>query len=308
MIGDLLLTWISETGSGSVSDFRSRASWLARTENMDVSEYLTGRWLRVASALGHCEVDWHRGTWAVAPPVIASLPLADGLAVLAGSRRPRLMRAIEEADIYIELVRRPDPKGEIPAAATLLIPFEHVSELDTYASAIGARHTEHAAVGIADVLPAVAPSILAAPPAYNSILEQLVDFSPRSWTSASPSSTHPSQGLYRERFHGRWLYKFRKSDDWYSCDVSSGVFAELARRGESAIRWRPADANRAGPGTIFIDRGAPLPSLHARALTLCSGFPPRVGSAAETAIYDNVPHEIATRVSVSLGQQLQISD
>jgi len=308
MSGDLLLTWMSETGSGTLPDLRSRAAWLARTGNTDVPGYSIGRWLRDVSSLGHCEVDWSGGTWAVAPPVIASLPLADGLAVLVGSRRPRLLRAIHDADIYIEQAVRPGIKGEIPAAATILIPYEHTRELQSYASTMGARYAGCAAAEIARVLPSAEPSVLAAPPAYDSVVEQLIGVTPQDWRSASARSAQASQGLYRERINGRWRYTFRKSGEWYACDYSSGIFAELARRGECVIRWRPVDVTRTGPGTLFVDWRAPLPPLHARVLALCCGFPPRPGATAATAIYDNVPHEIAARVSASLGQQLQITD
>lgn len=309
MIGDLLLTWMSETGSGNVSDFRSRAAWLARTENMNLPDYSTRRWLRDASSLGHCEVDWRRGAWAVAPPVIARLRLADGLAVLVGSRRRLLLRAISRADIYIEQATRQGSEREIPAPTTILIPFEDAGELELYSSTIGARYVGCAAAEIASLLPSNEPFPLTAPPAYSSTVERLIAVSPQNWNSASARTAHPIEGLYREQVNGRWRYALRRSEEWYSCDLSSGIFAELARRGEGVIRWRPEHASRSGVGTVSISGAAPLPPLHARALVLCGGFPPRFDTAAETAtaVYDNVPHEIAVRVSVSLGQQLQIT-
>lgn len=308
MIGDLLLKWMSETGSGTVSDFRSRAAWLARTENMNLPDYSTGRWLRNLSSLGHCEVDWQRGIWAVAPSAIARLPLADGLAVLVGSRRRRLLRAIRQADIYIERAAPHGSELEIPAPTTILIPFEDACELESYASTIGALYVGCAAAEIASLLPSNEPSALTAPPAYNSTVERLIAISPKNWTSVSARTAHPLEGLYREQINGRWRYALRRSEEWYSCDLSSGIFAELARRGERVVRWRPEHVTRSHIGPVSIDSAAPVPPLHARALALCSGFPPRFDAAAGTAVYDNVPHEIAARVSSSLGQQLQITD
>lgn len=85
MIGDLLLTWMSETGTGTISGFRSRAAWLTRTENLELRDKATDWWLNDISSLGHCEVDWKNDRWSIAPPTITQLPLADGLAVLAGA-------------------------------------------------------------------------------------------------------------------------------------------------------------------------------------------------------------------------------
>jgi len=307
MIGDLLLSWISETGSGTITGFRARAAWLARTENLNLHESATGRWLRDAASLGHCEVSWKHGTWSVAPPVITRLPLADGLAVLVGVRRSRMARAIDYSDVYAEQARRPGSDRDIPAPATILIPYEQTRDLEDAASAIGATYTGCAAAGIAKLLQ---PSDLVSPaasPAYDSLFEQCGGFSPQRWTAASPRDPALPDGLYREQIRGRWHYMLRRRGAWYGADLSSGVFAELARRGNTVIRWRPDAEDRTGSGTLIVDWGAPLPPLHARALVLCSGFTPRFGSAAETALYDNVPREIAVSVASSLGQTLQIS-
>lgn len=305
MIGDLLLTWLSETGSGTITNLRSRAAWLARTENPELSDYATGRWLRDLASLGHCEADWAHGKWSVAAPTIARLPFADGLAVLAGARRPRLIRALDDEGIYYELARRPGTAGEIPAPATYLIPFENTAELKEIAVTIGVAYAGCGAARIARKLFPWRPEP-AAPPSYDSFLECLAEFSPRTWQKTSPRSSILADGLYREQVNGRWRYVLLRSNAWYSADLSHGVFAELERRGAAVIRWRPDRAGRPDSGTVFIDRGAPLPPLHSRALVLCCGFAPRFGQAAETAIYDNVPREIAVRVARSLGQTLQI--
>lgn len=307
MIGDLLLAWISESGSGTIADFRARAAWLTRTENLDLPERAGGRWLRDAASLGHCEVNWKHGTWSVAQPVVTRLPLADGLAVLAGARRPRLIRAIDDAGIYAEHARRPGSERDIPAPSTIIIPFERTRDLEEAAAAIGAAYSGCAAAGIATMLPPTAPTIPTAPPAYDSQFEQLAGFSPQSWTAASPRDPALPDGLYREQINGRWQYLLRREGTWYAADLSAGVFAELARRGDTVIRWRPDSEHHTRTGTFIVDWGAPLPPLHARSLVLCSGFAPRFGSAAETALYDNVPREIATRVASSLGQNMQIS-
>ncbi|MBX9472294.1 hypothetical protein [Microcella sp.] len=307
MIGDLLLAWISEAGNGTIADFRARAAWLARTENLDLHESATGRWLRDASALGHCEVDWKHGKWSVAPPVITRLPLADGLAVLVGARRQRLLRAIDEEGVYAEQARRLGSSRDIPPPCTILMPYERTRDLEEYAAALGAVYSGCAAAAIAALLGTTAPAKPTAPPAYDSPFEHLSSFSPQTWAPTLPSRPNPSEGLHREQVNGRWQHLLRREGGWYATDLSRGVFAELARRGETVIRWRPDGDHRTRTGTVIVDWGASLPPLQARALVLCSGFVPRFGSAAETSLYDNVPREIAARVASSLGQTLQTS-
>lgn len=307
MIGDLLLTWISENGSGTISHFRARAAWLARTENLDLHESATGRWLRDVASLGHCEVDWKSGTWSVAPPVITRLPFADGLAILTGARRPRLVRALEEGGIYTEHATRSGSVRDIPAPHTIFIPYERASDLEEVAATLGATYTGCAAAGIAALLPTPAPLSPSAPPAYDSRFEQLVNFSRHTWVQASSSGSRLPDGLFREQINGRWRHMLRRDGNWYATEFSHGIFAELARRGETVVRWRADSDRRDRTGTVIIDWGAPLPPLHSRALVLCSGFVPRFGVNAETVLYDNVPREIATQVADSLGQTMEIS-
>ena len=306
VIGDLLLTWISESGSGKIIDLRARAGWLMRTEDLGPSDSATNQWLRDAASLGHCEVDWKRGTWSVAPPIVTRLNLSDGLAILVGARRPRLIRALDEAGVYFESARRPGSPRDFPVPSTILIPYEQICDLEQAAIAIGARFSGCAASGIAAMLEQPALTTPAAPPAYDSQFEQLAGGSRQTWRPTSPRDSGFPSGLYREKVHGRWQYLLRRDAKWYESDHSTGIFAELARHNESVIQWRPDGDDYTRTGTLIVDRDAPLPPLHARALVLCSGFTPRIGSSAETVLYDNVPYSIATRVARSLEQCMQV--
>ncbi|MCH4250349.1 MAG: hypothetical protein LKF88_05720 [Microbacteriaceae bacterium] len=307
MIGDLLLTWISETGTGRIADIRARASWLARTENLNLKDSATGRWLHDIAALGHCEVDWKHGKWSVAPPVITRLPLADGLAVLCGARRPRLLRAIRDREIYTEQARRTSSDHEIPSPCTILIPYERIRELEEAAAAIGATFSGCAAARITPLLSRAASAMPSAPPAYDSTFERLTNITPRIWQAASPRNPAPASGLYREQVNGRWQYLQRRNDTWYVADFPTSLFAELSRLGETVMRWRPDSDDHTRTGTLIIDGDIPLPPLHSRVLVLCSGFTPRFGTAAGTILYDNVPRKIAVRTAASLGQMLPVT-
>lgn len=302
MDADLALRWMSETGAGRVSDLRERLAWLARTEDFPVAAPAPGRWLRDISALGHAEIDWQHDRWAVAPPAITPLPCSDGTAVLAGSRRAGLLERLESTDVSV-LICRPGPApGDLPVPAAVLIQYDSTDGLRAAAATAGASFSGCAARKLASRLPALRAGQEAPPPARgNETLERL-----DTGTSFSPASGD-EDGLYRLRLQGRPAYLHRQDGTWRHCDLATGVFTEYARRGgTSVMRWRAERESLSGPvGMVFIDWGAPLPPLHARALTLCSGLPPRFSSAARTATYSNVPADVASAVARSLLQRLQ---
>lgn len=306
-VGDLLLRWMSEVGSGTITDLRGRIEWISRTADLDPPGWASGRWLRDVSSLGHCELDWKSGHWSIAPPALVRLPGGDGLAVLAGARRPRTMRAIDEFWGELSPARREPPSGEIPLPMTLYAAFRTEAELGEGAAESGIALAGLAAQRIARALTSVEPQEPTAPPAYGSEVQRLEKTQPRKWVPASATQSNPPDGLYTEQVHGRPRYITRRSGQWFASELATGTFAELARRAESAVRWRP-DSERKGAdsGTLFVDWGAPLPVLHSRALVLCTGLPPRFGTVATTAIYENVPRTIAARVCTSLGQALVI--
>lgn len=304
-VGDLLFRWMSEVGSGAISDVRTRIDWIARTANIEPRTYTSGRWLRDLSSLGHCEVDWAGGRWSVAPPALVRLPSAGGLAVTAGARRPRVMRALEDFCGWLPTARREPSAGEVPLPATFYVHYTRGSDLQEAADAAGLNVVGHAAERISRALPLTRPRVLTGPPAYGAPLKRLESIHPRVWQSVSAAQPNHPDGLYSEQVNGKERYITRRDGEWFACDLSVGIFAELARRNESALRWRPDPGRESvGTGILFVDWGAPMPALHSRALVLCAGLPPRFGTTATTAIYENVPRGVAARVCTSLGQTL----
>ena len=63
---DVMLACMSNIRSGVISELRERFIWLARVDDINPSRPEANRWLNAMSALGHVEVDWSRGTWAMA--------------------------------------------------------------------------------------------------------------------------------------------------------------------------------------------------------------------------------------------------
>lgn len=304
MDGDLLLTWMSEVGSGDVRDLRQRVAWAARAADRSPKPYETGRWLRDISALGHAEVEWDGGSWAIAPAVATLLPTAGGTAVLAGSRRVGLVDRLQElVAVHVETpVSSHD--APLPVPSSVFVQADSLAELRASLEEVGIQCVGSAARRIALGLRQIALGPHAAPPARGEAAEHLSE----SGESVRFCSGLPSgDGLCRISVFGRPSYRYRSKGSWYHTDHSTGILLDRADRGINVIRFRPervADGEEIG--TVFLDQGAPLPPLQARALVLCSGLPTQFGDMARTAIYRNVPKDIAMMVARSILQRVSV--
>lgn len=306
MIGDLMLRWMSETGEGSARNLRERLQWLARTADLHATRADTGRWLRDVSALGHAEVNWEQDRWAVTPAAVTRLPAADGLAALTGSRLRATVSRLSATDLAVHEVP-PEPAAPgIPVPTAVFVQFDSAAGLADAAQEAGVAYGGCAAERLVARLRTIGPGEPTAPPAVgNETLERRTGPGPRDWEPVEARASAFPDGLYSLKINGRQQFRTVRSGAWLQSDMSSGVFLELARLGQSAMRWRPEPGHgREHVGTVFIDWGAPLPTLHARTLTLCSGLVPRFSGSAGTVIHRNVPHSVARTVAGSLHQAL----
>jgi hypothetical protein len=306
MNADLMLRWMSETGSGSIRDLRSRLEWLARTFDLIVGAATTGRWLRDLSGLGYAEADWTHDRWAVAPTVVTRLPGPDGFALITGARTAATEQRVNELDIEVFRLAQPRTGGDLARPTSILLQYDDPQDLPGVASRLGAQYVPCAARQLAALLPPLrlgAPA--AAPSRFNATLERFVPET-LGWESA-PAAAGPAEGLYRLENMSRPQHLFWTAESgWRHCELPAGVFEQLRRRGISVMRWRPdPEPGRDGQGSVYSDWGAPLPPLHQRALVLSTGWTPRFAAGARTAIYENVPRPVAEQVAASLGQQLQ---
>lgn len=298
-----MMLWMSETGAGSIRNLREKVIWLARTADLHISRTSAGRWLRDLSALAHAEMDWLNDRWAMAPAVVTRLPASDGTAVLVGSRRAGLVEEIHASELSVRHHQPAPAAGDLPAPTSILIQYDDVNRLREAAASVGVFYGGCAALKLAARLPKLRLGPPAPPPATsNATVERLAEVDGMVFT---PSSTD-MDGLYRLKLQGRLTHLYQLDGQWHHCDLAVGVFTDHARRGRSVIRWRGERHTEDGDiGTLFVDWGSPLPPLHARTFTLCSGLVPRFSATARTAIYGNVPAAIATAVARSLSQRLQ---
>lgn len=303
MHADLMLAWMSETGAGDVRDLRQRVAWLARNADQKPQPFVTGRWLRDMSALAHVEVDWSGARWAVAPPVAVLLPACGGTAVLAGSRR---MGMVEQLSDVVSVQTLPGVSGDCRLATPtqVYLQADSIKDLVEGLKECGVTYEGRAADHVATRLPQLKLRQPAAPPAYGAPVKHLELGDTIRFVNGRVTS---HSGLCQITVQGRPSYLYRVGNEWFHTDHANGVLWALAENGIGVFRWRHERTD--GPdemGTLFIDQGAPLPPLQARALVLCSGKPTAFGDMAKTAIYRNVPKSVADKVARSVRQRLAI--
>jgi hypothetical protein len=308
-IGDLLLRWLSERGSGRLTELREGVRDTARAHGLTVSEYADWDWVRTASALGFLDFDMRADRWSAAPLVLTRLPFSDGLALITGARTTAASRALQDAaEQWLELLPVPGEArgGSVPLPIALLVQYDDPDTLPETAGLLGARYVPCAALQAAALLPRIEAGALAAEPGGAS-LDTVERYDPHRLRYMRADSC-VEDGLYRWRGadHAR-LVRLRRDGRFLSTEHEAGIYLELARHSENAIRWRPeAAVGRSRVGRLFVDRYQPLPPLHARAAVLCTGLPPLMGSQEATWAYDNVPLAVAQAIAASLLQDLDL--
>ncbi|TVY02754.1 hypothetical protein FPV58_12360 [Mycolicibacterium porcinum] len=301
MDADLMLAWMSETGEGDIRDLRQRVAWLARNADRNPQPTETGRWLRDMSALAHVEVDWVGGRWAMAPPVAVLLPSCGGTTVLAGCRRLGLVEELGDL-LSMQTILCATSDSRLRTPTQVYLQSDSIKDLVEGLNICGVDYGGRAAEYIANRLSPLRLGEPAAPPAYGASVKHLqLDGALRFVDGRLTSHS----GLCQISVQGRPSYLYRDGDEWFHTVHSDGVLWALAENGIEVFRWRLERVDGDDEmGTLFIDQGAPLPPLQARALVLCSGQPTAFGGLAKTAIYRNVPRAVADQVARSVRQRL----
>ena len=298
MTDELLLTWLSERGSGSWRAFRKVHDWL-----FSGSSRVAVRSIRTLSLLGHVEMDWQASRWAVAPPALAMLPAAGGHAVLVGSRTRELMRGLTERtsdEVTMELLCHQRTQEESPNAVFLASRNER--DVEQLAVDLGISYEGLAALKIADLFPDM-DSVLAQHGGTESARGfEMFRFEPKTlgWRAVATDQT---PGVYRYSVHGKRIYRLRRSpQEVLSPPAAWAIFAELYRTATHVLEYREESVN----GGLVVPGITPLPDIHARAAALCSGTVPAKNLRANRLYltYRNVPRSVAEAIARSLNQPL----
>lgn len=297
---DLLLEWASERGSGSWAQFREAHAWV--TAGGERAPWETASLVASQmSALGHIEIDWRSSRWAAAPPVLTLLPSAGAHALLSGGRTRELCDRLEA-----ELEDRPDlflldPVEQELAPSALLVACENERSMRSLAAALGIEACFSVASKIAGILPSLGSylQLAGSTPAPKGYGVEMLKLDDLRWIDIEDDR---QPGLYRYQApDGRRFRLVDAEGEWADVDLAVGVYAALAAAGDDGrLRWFRNSLN----GEMQIPLRAPLPTLHARALALCSGF--AAARRGQSLVYANVPEEIAAALARSLGQQLSI--
>jgi hypothetical protein len=299
---DLLLEWASERAEGSWQQLRDAHEWIATAYPPSSASWrpTPGMTARRLTTLGHIEIDWQHGHWAVAPPLLTILPSAGAHALLTGARTRTLVAQLtdataDEPSLFVTYC----PQRYAPTA--ILIACEDETNIESLAELLDIGYE----FSVSDRLSALLPpldsylALASTTPAPSGYGVAQLDLHTLRWHDAE-SDRDP--GLYRYDHYGRPTYRLITEQQTYDVDWAIGAWAALSRWGENKLQYREDAVN----GTLLAPVGAPLPTLHARAAALCSGLAPGRISGADW--YRNVPRHVAERIARSLDQTLVIHE
>ena len=292
---DALLTWCSEKGSGSIDEFRAACRHLALPAPTAA---------RRLSALAHVEFDWDAGRFAAAPTTLTAIPGLPGRMLLTGSRPLGLIAELAAlaADSGLDVDVSRDLCHQFGRGPSTAFIDADPADAPAFCEAAGIGNAKCASDDLAGHLPAVRlDTMTVAHRPDGRFPHALVD----------PHSFQPRWDEPADEYEpGLWLYR------------SWGRRRQMILRGEHAeprmvldadaapyLMPRPQDADpiveyRRAHHLLVANAAAPLPALHARCATLCSG---RVALRRDVAPgvahdhYVNVDPQVAERILRSLG-------
>jgi hypothetical protein len=312
--GERLLVWMSELGVGSWQRFKDACSWEFRFEPEDfkpspslVATHLTQR--------GYAEFDFGHRRWMIAPTVVTTVPGLPSAGIIVGGRTRTTLeywRSFDDPDVYLAAQNDPPVSGRshrlspMHSVRTVYVIADTVSLLEQAASSMGATWAWDAGPELATRLSRLTDVIVGSPrmpPPPDAVVARY-EAASGGWEDVDAAT---GVGFYRfrpRRMVGPTQFRLFSSTGALEVERSVGLYAMLERDKVAVLDFEAADIN----GFFYVRADAALPTLHARALFLCSGLPPTevshpaLGSALR---YVNVPHEVADRVAETLNQPLQ---
>jgi hypothetical protein len=250
--------------------------------------------------LGHLEIDWDEGEWAIAPTSLTILPNAGAHAIVTGARTHHLLYEFHEAtdsDDYFADSHRQDWGPD-----ALFVAAGNEAEVEVLADRLGFHYELCLSERLAKMLPSLDRCLqlsLSTPAARG---YGFTRFNVRflNWERAETDS---QPGLYRYDVWGRPQFRFVSTEGtFHAVDWALGVHAEIARNRRSEIHYEVDKVN----GTLRVPFAAQLPVLQARTAVLCTGLMPRLQDYKWS--YPNVPRATAQAIAESLAQTLHVSD
>lgn len=314
--GDALLFAISA---------RRRLSWGSFSEILDavfVPDDTAGSDVRqvrstvasLGSALGHWDVvsDGQSARVYIAPPSLVRLPWP-GLprAVLCGSRSPDTLHELSRACIAAGATVHPSSQNHLNryAPTRLEVTARSPADLARVAASLGLRHQPQP---VAEALTDLSGSITGYVASLEWVTEPDIDWIRRDFdpeelrlvhtASDAPRSQQLSLTVYENRAGWARQDRLWRGSSWARADRDWGRYAVLAARGRAVANYERSS------GAFTVPRQVPLPAAPARALGLCSGKPPRIGTheGLGTYSYLDVPVSVGSELLRKLEQDRRV--
>ena len=329
---DLFLTYLSEKGEGTWEELKDAWRWLDGASGEPESQ----AWIvaRDLEALGHIEVAWEQElAWCAAPPLLTMIPRSGGRVFLAGARtrhlESQLNHAAERLDLWVDYCEaRRGPR-------TVYIACRSSEQIKELSAVLDVDYTYQVAEQIVSLLPPLRSygALDQEGELPRGLEAERFDVATLSW---QPSEERDAPGLYRVRTYSGQLHGLRHATGgWTRVLKELAVYEVLRWSGKSVLRYSE------DTGRLVVPVEARLPSLHARAVTLCSGRLPSLTSVTPKPAesrrrqghtrrglggrhgrgkallasdrpkeqhflnYENVPTSVAERVAAALEQALQ---
>lgn len=291
--------WMAEVGSQGFEQFTEAYTWVSDSRRAGTAHAA----LRSLSALGYAEIDWRRRRWGAVAPCLTLLPDAAGHGLIVGARTERLMRELEDRIALLDADVTRHPQQRAPDA--VFVAADSEAELASVAAALEMPYEHSLVERLVAVLPDIDAELAArkTPPIVRHYGVERYDLDDvPAW---QPSADDRRSGLYRyERSGPRAIHFVDDDGGRYDVDQAVGAWAEARRLGAGThLWWRAEDIN----GTLDVPRNLPLPTLHARAASLCSGLAAEFDPVDGCFLYPNVPEWVARRIAKALSQDLEVT-
>jgi hypothetical protein len=319
-IGDQILYVATARRAMPWDSFKSAFDYLyaasRRSQDLDLADVKTARRLAVQAldGLGHCDFDFSTSPGQVyaGPPVLARLPFAGPpQAVLCGGRSPstadHLVQHARASELPCQIVEQDPGKEGASEPSRILITSPNIAGIEKLAVSVGVRFSATPAAwqfaNLAPFLDFISSALEWRTTAELNWPSFTFDLHKLAFRRADGSLNHAQRRLvsYRNPQTGRLLTLAWDGDRRARIDRAWGPYWLMSKERLRVLNY---DERRM---VLTVPVGAPLPTLYSRALTLCSGFPPRIQEGGErrpgpTLVFRSVPPLVARRVMEALEQ------